>query len=763
MIKKLILRFGTLLFLTSFLALSSCGGGGGGGGGGDGSGGEITYTGNVNRAVITTSNAATLVANVMGDAATTGTITPSRATSTAPSKGTNQAHLARRLSRHLRETTVLTVAARSAEPGTAAKIDVDESEPCDSGSIRTTGTLNDDGTGTLTASFDKCRFNGETLNGEVRVRIDVFNITSLLITDATFSFSPLSVTNQTFKGSFSGTIRFQVPSGIHSERLTVNVVTRDDTTSIMTKAENLLIVDVYDLGPDLSPYSETLTGRVFDSVYGFVDIDTLVPLIFNTIDQLFPDSGQLLFKGVGSTNARITVLSAKLVGLELDLDDGSANEVVATLQWADLGGEAGSDLIDSDGDEMHDSWETANGLDPSSPAGVDLDTDIDGFTNLEEYRCGTDPQDSDSGPCTAPIPATLWLSTPSSGSPEARMDHTAVWSGSKMIVWGGENGNALAKDSGAQFDSNSKTWSPTTLIGAPSPRSLHTAIWTGSEMIIWGGFSGAFNFVTLDDGARYSPDTNSWLPITMVDQPSARVNHTAVWTGTEMIVWGGVSCFACSNGELGTGGRYNPSTDTWTPMSIVNAPEARSNHTAVWTGSQMIIWGGETEGGVSSLSLLNSGGAYDPVTDTWTNTTLVAAPAPTRCHSAIWTGVEMIIFGGQTNTGLACGISSIGTGTRYEPLTDSWNSISDSPVSSTLSSARVIWTGDRLITWFDNEGARFNPANNTWMGVSADGSPSSRRRHTLVWTGSEMIVWGGGFAGPLDTGGIYQPQFDTTP
>jgi len=37
--------------------------------------------------------------------------------------------------------------------------------------------------------------------------------------------------------------------------------------------------------------------------------------------------------------------------------------------------------------------------------------------------------------------------------------------------------------------------------------------------------------------------------------PSGRGGHTAVWTGSEMIVWGGYP-------DLNTGGRYNPSTDT---------------------------------------------------------------------------------------------------------------------------------------------------------------------------------------------------------
>ena len=42
---------------------------------------------------------------------------------------------------------------------------------------------------------------------------------------------------------------------------------------------------------------------------------------------------------------------------------------------------------------------------------------------------------------------------------------------------------------------------------------------------------------------------------------------------------------------LNTGGRYNPSTDSWTATSTTNAPSGRVGHTAVWTGSEMIVWG----------------------------------------------------------------------------------------------------------------------------------------------------------------------------
>src|SRR5438874_13593541 len=68
-----------------------------------------------------------------------------------------------------------------------------------------------------------------------------------------------------------------------------------------------------------------------------------------------------------------------------------------------------------------------------------------------------------------------------------------------------------------------------------------------------------------------------------------------------MIVGGGCSTF----GYFNTGGRYNPSTDSWTATSTANVPSGREVHTAVWTGSEMIIWGG-TDG----LNYFNTGGRY---------------------------------------------------------------------------------------------------------------------------------------------------------
>src|SRR6266513_3167356 len=104
---------------------------------------------------------------------------------------------------------------------------------------------------------------------------------------------------------------------------------------------------------------------------------------------------------------------------------------------------------------------------------------------------------------------------------------------------------------------------------------------------------------------------NTWTATSTTNAPAARDWHTAVWTGSEMIVWGGGN----DTNYLNTGGRYNPSTNSWTATSATNAPAARELHTAVWTGSEMIVWGGENASG-----FLDTGRRYDPATDTWTAT-----------------------------------------------------------------------------------------------------------------------------------------------
>jgi len=358
-------------------------------------------------------------------------------------------------------------------------------------------------------------------------------------------------------------------------------------------------------------------------------------------------------------------------------------------------------------------------------------------------------------------PATdTWTFTNSSGAPTARSGHTAVWTGNEMIVWGGQDQNFFPVNTGGKYNPGADSWIPTSTTNAPDGRTEHSAVWTGSQMIVWGGNN---EFNDLNTGGRYNPDTDTWTPTSINNVPDARYRHTAVWTDSEMIVWGGFS--SDSFQDLSTGGRYDPNTDSWTPTTTNNVPDARYRHTAVWTDSEMIVWGGFNS---ESFEDLNTGGRYNPITNSWTATN-TTAPDARELHTAVWTGSEMIIWGGSTFFS-----DVFNTGGRYNPGTDSWTATSTINAPDGRNSHTAVWTGSEMIIWGGfsgfpdslnlNTGGRYDPSTNSWTATNTYNVPDPRSGHTAVWTGSEMIVWGGNgqdFPSTLNTGARYDLATDS--
>src|SRR5438128_2352269 len=158
-----------------------------------------------------------------------------------------------------------------------------------------------------------------------------------------------------------------------------------------------------------------------------------------------------------------------------------------------------------------------------------------------------------------------------------------------MIICSGTSVSGSGVNTGGRYNPGTDSWIATSTINAPAGRFYHTAIWTGSEMIVWGGSPDPNIYV--NTGGRYNPGTDSWTATSTTNAPTARHGHTAVWTASIMMILGGAR--SDPHSFLTTGGTYNPGTDSWTATSTTNAPTARFGQTAVWTGSKMIVWGGE--------------------------------------------------------------------------------------------------------------------------------------------------------------------------
>lgn len=131
-------------------------------------------------------------------------------------------------------------------------------------------------------------------------------------------------------------------------------------------------------------------------------------------------------------------------------------------------------------------------------------------------------------------------------------------------------------------------------------------------MIVWGRHTSA----SPSAGVSYDPETDGWAEL-----PEAPVSHdgaSAVWTGTEVIFWGNYPQGAGPSDGTPAGGAYDPRQQTW--RVLPDAPIAdRTGHQAVWTGAEMVIWGGLDGNSrpIGSVLHASSAAAFDPAGNSW--------------------------------------------------------------------------------------------------------------------------------------------------
>jgi len=160
------------------------------------------------------------------------------------------------------------------------------------------------------------------------------------------------------------------------------------------------------------------------------------------------------------------------------------------------------------------------------------------------------------------------------------------------------------------------------------PREFPAAVWTGREMIIWGGYrfartcevdggvctdENSDRFAQLDeefaDGAAYDPATDTWRMLSPAPI-EGRSLAQAVWTGTEVIIWGG--SYSSRPEEMGAA--YDPATDEWRVLPEIPVAES-SRHSLYWSGSAMFVFtSGQDSGEVNGVEVFR----YDPTSDMWT-------------------------------------------------------------------------------------------------------------------------------------------------
>jgi len=223
--------------------------------------------------------------------------------------------------------------------------------------------------------------------------------------------------------------------------------------------------------------------------------------------------------------------------------------------------------------------------------------------------------------------------------------------------------------------------------GPLAPREQAAVVWTGEELVVWGGQDvGGVPGPAEDDGAAYDPDTETWRA--MDPAPLAAGAATAAWTGDEVLVVSRVD---------GSTAAWEPATGDWRVLRraprTIDVTTVRSGAVPVWTGAELID--------------VSAGASYDPASDQWTD--LPASPVDGVLADTTWTGTEVVAVYAQRNDLRPASMST--SAAAYDPDVDSWRLLPDAQ----LSIAKVAWDGERLIAVdCDERAATLDPAGDRW-------------------------------------------------
>ncbi len=198
--------------------------------------------------------------------------------------------------------------------------------------------------------------------------------------------------------------------------------------------------------------------------------------------------------------------------------------------------------------------------------------------------------------------ANTWTTLTLTNAPTARSFASAVLAGTNIVVWGGQ-GPLGGLNTGAKLALNGAGiptgWTTMSTNSAPTGRLSHSAVWSGQKMLLWGGSSGG---VFLASGAAYDPAANTWTTLSSTNAPTAAASAAAVWTGQEMLLYGGETIA----GTTAAGAAYNPTTTKWRSLSTDGSPIASSGASSAWTGSAFLVFGGLQNGQpLGTLTSLN--------------------------------------------------------------------------------------------------------------------------------------------------------------
>jgi hypothetical protein len=212
-----------------------------------------------------------------------------------------------------------------------------------------------------------------------------------------------------------------------------------------------------------------------------------------------------------------------------------------------------------------------------------------------------------------------------------------------------------------------------------APRGNAAILWSGSQIVVWGGDDeSASNDPAFVDGAVYSPSTGGWRVMSPSPLPATTATPIGVATSDGVV-------FVRDRATA----EWQPATDTWRPLP--DAPGKVSDLTAV--GSLLVS--------------VSANAALDLASGSWR--TLPAQPLELQRVAAASTGRELVAFG-ATNA-----LFTSAAGMAFDPSTGQWRRLPDPGPSLGAAALAASWDGQRVVVAnYDMVAYAFDPTDDSW-------------------------------------------------
>jgi hypothetical protein len=276
------------------------------------------------------------------------------------------------------------------------------------------------------------------------------------------------------------------------------------------------------------------------------------------------------------------------------------------------------------------------------------------------------------------------------------------WTGTNMVIWGGQSAGGAWQSGGASFDPGTNVWK--TFDGPVIPEGQPSrAAWTNTGMVV----------VTAGATFRGDPGTDVWEEIVEGIEPPAEPHQ---------IIGVGESVFAWTNGEI-----TELTASGWQPMPGLQFPEGERWLLALrsWDGDLLVsLLPGERCDRHDYVTWVDD--EWQPLpdvslaTDQWADCTLASQVAVVAGEVIVWDDDKH-------------------PSKRFDEDSSQWVEIETIPMAGWDSPPGGVVMGDRLLVPSNGPGAMYDSKSGSWQNVTLPGYGYDTQ---MVWTGEEVLAFG---------------------